>query len=319
MSGPVLVVVGASAGGVETVSQLVAGLPRDLDAAVLVVIHLAARAESYLPQILSRAGRLPAQTAADGQEIEPGRVYVAPPNRHLTVREGRMWLGLDAHVHGVRPAIDPLFESAAADAGERVVGIVLSGTLDDGRLGLRTIRDAGGVTVVQDPDTAIYPEMPRNAIDLVEPDHIVAGSELGELIGKLVGELALAHAPERSALEADVDPKDATTSSHPSGFTCPRCQGALWEEPKGDLLRFRCRVGHTWGEESLLAHETGDIEDTMWTALRMIEEKIALLQRLANQAEGRGRPSAARRFRQRAEHLEPHEGVLRDLIEELEP
>ncbi len=317
---PVLIAVGASAGGVEAVLNLVAGLPGDLDAAVLVVIHIAPRAESVLPSILSRAGRLPAEHVIDGSAIKPGNIYVAPPDQHLTVEDGHLCLSRGPQVHGLRPAIDPLFESVAHVAGSRAIGVVLSGTLADGSIGLRTIKQAGGTTVVQDPATALYAEMPRNAMAIADPDYVTPLQKLPGLLTTLVKKtLALAPA-ERDV--APMDPLDPASEGPqpgvPSPFTCPTCHGVLWEEEQGDLLRYRCRVGHAWGEETLLTDQSNEVERALWTALRTVEEKLALMHRLGRQAAERGHGGVSRRFRDRADALAPHARVLRGLIDDLD-
>jgi two-component system, chemotaxis family, protein-glutamate methylesterase/glutaminase len=182
-----LVVVGASAGGVEALQQFAAGLPADLPACVLVVLHVSPTSASVLPGILDRAGPLQATHAEDGSVLEHGRIYVAPPDSHLLVDETHVLLERGPPEHGHRPAVDPLFRSAARVFGERVVGVILSGALDDGALGLAAIKAGGGVTVAQDPEDAKYPSMPRNAIARAGADHVVAAGGMAELVARLVG------------------------------------------------------------------------------------------------------------------------------------
>jgi two-component system chemotaxis response regulator CheB len=182
-----LVVVGASAGGLEALRQLAAGLPADLPASVLVVLHIPPTGASVLPGILDRAGPLPATHAKDGSPLEHGRIYVAPPDFHLLVDDRTLRLEHGPAEHGHRPAVDPLFRSAARVYGERVVGVVLSGALDDGALGLAAVKAGGGVAVAQDPEDAMYPSMPRNAIDRGGADHVVVAADLAELVVRLVG------------------------------------------------------------------------------------------------------------------------------------
>lgn len=372
-----IVAVGASAGGVETVSRLVGDLPEEFGAALLVTIHVPPTATSVLPRILSRAGPLPARHPADGEALVAGRIYVAPPDRHLVMEDGHVRLERSAAVHGLRPAIDPLFESVARVAGAGGIGLVLSGTLDDGSFGLRAIQDAGGIAIVQDPETAAYPEMPRNALRAV-PDADVAAPI--HLASRLLEHIAAVHR-SRVATGPDTDPAEegspghgnpgpvtldrgdlghaspaqgnpraqgfphtgspvheaadeAAVSGHPppveqgppqdpqpgtpSGLTCPECQGALWEEDRHGLLRYRCRVGHAWGGTSLLRFGGARVEDSLWVALRTVEEKVALLRRLAAGARERGHATAAGRFDERAERLGGHCDALHDLIDGLE-
>jgi two-component system chemotaxis response regulator CheB len=185
-----VVVIGASAGGVEALQDLVRELPADLPAAVLIVLHLPTDAHSSLPGILARNGRLPTLTAESGMTLEQGRIFVAPPNRHLVLVDGSMQLVAGPRENGVRPAIDPLFRSAAKLHGSRTVGVVLSGTLDDGSSGLMAVKSAGGMTIVQSPDDALFPSMPECAILAASPEHVLAASEIGRLLPSLVREEA---------------------------------------------------------------------------------------------------------------------------------
>lgn len=185
-----IIVMGASAGGVEALSNVIGHLDEGLGAAVFVVLHISPIGLSVLPEILERAGRLPAHHATDGEAIKPDRVYVAPPDRHLLVERGRVAVDPGPAEHRSRPAIDPLFRSAAAAYGPRVIGVVLSGTLDDGTEGLRAISACGGVTVVQDPDDALFPGMPSSAVRLAHPDHVARLDDIPQLLGSLVRRMA---------------------------------------------------------------------------------------------------------------------------------
>lgn len=249
-----VVVVGASAGGVEALRDLVSGLPADLPAAVLVVLHLPAQSDSALPAILSRSGRLPAGAARDGDSIESGRIYVAPPDHHLAVVGDCLALTRGPRENGHRPAVDVLFRTAARVLGPRVVGVVLSGALDDGTAGMLAIAARGGVTVAQDPKEALYPAMPHSVVEHVEPDHILPARSIGPLLGQLCREgVKLRSVPagpphlQREADMAEFD-RDTLTSEEPTGavsdLTCPDCAGTLYDMQDRGMLRFRCRVGH---------------------------------------------------------------------------
>lgn len=318
MSGPTIVAIGASAGGVEAVSSVVAGLPADLDAAVLVVIHVPPSSESVLPSILTRAGRLPAVHPTDRQRLEPGQVYVAPPNEHLIVEDGHLRLRRSARVHGLRPAIDPLFAAVADVAGPRSVGVILSGTLDDGSLGLRLIKEAGGVAVVQDPETALYPDMPRNALVAIDADEVAEVDALAPLIIEHVQRLADAAPVVSGGSGHPGEAGDGPQPGAPTGYTCPRCHGALWEDDQHGVLRYRCRVGHAWGEASLSQYAAEQVEEALWTALRSIEEKVALTRRLAANARQRGQSRMADRFTRYADRLAPQAEVMHQLIADLD-
>ena len=261
MSGHDLILLGASAGGVEAVSAVVAGLPTELDAAVCVVIHLRPDASSRLPEILTRVGVLPVVAARNGMGLQPGVVHVCVPDLHMLVEAGEDDLGRMRLVRGprenrTRPAVDPLFRSAALAFGPRVIAVVLSGALDDGTAGLWAVKDRGGIAVVQEPDDAAVPSMPSSALAEVAVDHVAPAHELGPLLARLVRQPVPAQPPPaRQAadeLEREVGISAIDEASHarperygqPSRFTCPDCGGVLWELGVEGPLRFRCEVGH---------------------------------------------------------------------------
>ena len=293
MPGHDIVVVGFSAGGIDPLLQLVADLPRDLPASLFVVHHFPAHSVSALPAILARATELPTVAATDQAQIVPGRIYVGRPDQHLLVGNGFVRLTRGPREHGLRPAIDPLFRSAARSYGSRVVGVLLSGTLDDGTAGLRAIQAARGLTVVQDPEHCAYPGMVLSALDHVDVDHVVPPQDLGQLVSRLARHPAPEPAHERSRAgetrPGDVERAVAGTAGlrqgHPpgraSGLSCPDCGGVLWESEEGGLLRFACHVGHAFGEESLLAQQSDALETALWSAMRALEEKADLARRLA--------------------------------------
>ncbi|HYV65077.1 MAG TPA: chemotaxis protein CheB, partial [Myxococcales bacterium] len=248
-----IVVVGASAGGVEALRSLVGRLPRDLPAAILVVLHVAPDHKSILPRILTGAGPLPAKHAKDGESLEQGHIYVAPPDRHLVVDDGVVRLTRSPPEGGHRPAVDTLFRTAARFHGARVVGIVLSGALDDGTAGLVAVKQRGGVTVVQDPEEALCADMPRSALENVKVDHCLPTAQIAALIGKLAREKVELHSPIPPLLEQETNialdrrQEGETPPGEPSEFACPACGGVLNEVHDGHILRFRCRVGHAYG------------------------------------------------------------------------
>ncbi|HKU61325.1 MAG TPA: chemotaxis protein CheB [Gemmatimonadales bacterium] len=315
-----IVVVGASAGGTEALTELVRGLPVDFPAAVFVVVHFPASASSVLPRILSRAGHLPAVHPDDGDTFVPGRIYVARPDCHLTVRDGRLSVRKGPKENNARPAVDPLFRSAARTGGHRVIGVVLSGNLDDGTAGLLSIKQHGGVAVVQSPDSAQYPGMPRSAIDHVAVDYVVPIEQIPALLVELTrGE---AGAKELMPMDSDdtmsgdeealVDRQ--TQPGTPSTMTCPECHGSLWETREGALVHFRCRVGHAYTAESLLAHQADQLEAALWTALRSLEEHAALSRRLASRASARGHSHSASAFTEQAMDAEHHASTIRNVL-----
>jgi two-component system chemotaxis response regulator CheB len=318
-----IVVVGASAGGVEAISALVAELPRDLRAAVLVVLHLA-RGRSVLPDILTRVGRLPATHPTDREPLRYGRIYVAPPDHHMVVEGSTIRIQHGPTENGVRPAVDPLFRSAARAFGPRVIGIVLTGSLDDGTAGLAAVREAGGVAVVQDPAEAFAPSMPRSALEFVGADHVLPLREIPLLVEALTRERAPEAAsnlsgPHLKPIESDLAEEPIAVRSddrpgHVSVYSCPECNGSLWEVDDAGILRFRCRVGHTYSADSMLAAQTDSVDRALWAALRALEERAALTRRLADRARHRRHAGVASAFEQRAEAAAGHAAVVRDML-----
>ena len=315
-----VVAVGASAGGVEALRSLVAGLPPDYPGAVLVVLHVPRQGPSAMPTILSRYGPLPAAMAVDGEELRSGRIYVAPNDHHLLVFR----LSRGPAENGHRPAIDPLFRSVARAFGERVIGVVLSGARDDGAAGLASIAARGGTTVVQDPDDALYPWMPRAALTHVTPDHIVPVAKMGGLIAGITA-MDLPERPARAddpQLDAEVAISELgpTTAEQldaaPAGFGCPSCGGSLFQLGEQPLPRYRCRIGHAWSPESLLDEQAIALEGALWMALRALEEKSALSHRMATTS-GYGPSTARDRFRDQARDAQAAGETIRGLIARL--
>jgi len=286
-----LVVIGASAGGLQALSQLIGALPADYRGSVFVVMHTSAGVRSELPSLIGRHTGLPTLHAEDGRDIEPGHVYVAPPDRHLLIVPGRMQVVQGPHENRHRPAIDPLFRSAAWAYGPRVVGVVLTGNLDDGTAGLWAIKSCGGTTIVQEPDEASHPQMPWNALLHNRVDHRLRLDEIAALLTRMAREpIASVHPPEPppglpdeiefAKLKADIRDIDHL-AGHLSAFTCPACRGALWELEEGGHLRYRCHTGHAYSQASLLLDQDRAVEESLYTALRAVEEKATALRRLA--------------------------------------
>ncbi|HET8787635.1 MAG TPA: chemotaxis protein CheB [Actinomycetes bacterium] len=317
-----VVVVGASAGGVEALVDLAASLPADLPAAMFVVLHVPSTASSALPDILSRHGPLRAGHGRDGEPIERGRIYVAPPDHHLLLRTGHVRLTRGPRENGHRPAVDPLFRSAAREYASRVIGVVLSGALDDGTAGLLAIKSRGGVAVVQDPGDALYPGMPTSAAEHAEVDHVLAAASMGRLLAKLTAEPATeppGPAPTDMTVEVEMEgfSLEAMEGEHPgepSGFSCPDCNGVLWEIQTEGLRRYRCRVGHAWSPESLLIQQSEALEAALWIALRTLEERAALARRLAEPARRRGHSVTATRFEEQATEAQQAARQVRNLL-----
>jgi two-component system chemotaxis response regulator CheB len=320
-----LVVIGASAGGIGALQTLCASLPFDLNAAVLVVVHTTPSSSNLLPQVLRGAGCLNAVGASDGDLIKKGNIYVAPPDRHLIVDRHHLRLVRGPRENHHRPAIDPTFRSAALAYGPRVIGVVLSGSLDDGTGGLMVIRAHGGEAMVQDPASAPFPSMPENALKMVPDAHVATMKEMPALIAKLVSQPLKDPqpiiAPDRLALSdvrmAELDMAEMESDVHvgtPSAFGCPDCGGVLWEINQEGLLRFRCRVGHAYTAQHLRAEQRQVVETALWSALRALEESAALYRRLSTRADLRNLTSLTRSYAERAATAETNSRTLRDFL-----
>lgn len=319
------VVVGASAGGIEALERLVAGLPPGLPVPVLVVVHVAAGGVSVLPRILGRAGPLPAGHARHGEATVPGRIYVAPPDHHLLAADGTVALSRGPRENGHRPAVDVLFRSAAVTFGPRVAAVVLSGSLDDGAAGLAAVKAAGGVALVQDPADAAHPGMPRSALDRVAPDHVLPAAAIaGALAGLAAGAggdpagaagsagVVGAPAPARPT-DAGGDPGADPAVRAGLELGCPDCGGVLRPHEADGVLR--CRVGHAWASRSLLAAQSGRIEEALWVALRTLEERAELTGAVAAAARQRNHAITAGVLEERARRLDELVGTLRSVLD----
>lgn len=325
MDGHDLVVVGASAGGVEAMRELVADLPPDLPACVLLVLHLPrGGTPSVLPHILQRASALPVHGAADGDLLRPGTVLVAPSDRHLLLDGDRVVLSAGPRENGHRPSIDATLRSAAVERGSRVVGVVLTGNLDDGSAGLRAVVRHGGLAVVQDPGEAMFTGMPRNALAAVPEALAVPLGQLAATLERLV-RTPVGRGPALSPDEARTDDLELIAllgrrleqeqpPGEPSPFACPDCHGVLFDVTDGPTHRYRCSVGHAWYAESLVDRQGQAVESALWMALRTLEERSALAGRVADGAVAAGRDWSSRYFRERADEAEQHAAVLRRLL-----
>lgn len=320
-----IVVIGASAGGVEALRTIMAGLPDDFPAAVLVVLHLPAYGGSVLPAILARAGRLPAAHPVSGETLRSGRVLVAPSDHHLVIEAGKAFLTRGPSENGHRPAIDVLFRSAARAAGPRVVAVVLSGVLDDGTAGLSAVMARGGTSIVQDPKDALYPGMPENALAHVAADYVVPADRIAPLLVELCTDEIPSSDPPDTPTLLDIETEVATLSGTtmdapdrpgtPSGFSCPDGGGVLWEIRDHGLVRYRCRVGHAWSAGSLQGQQAMQLDAALWMALRGLEEKAALARTLADRARERHSPLSAQRFMEQAGEASRAAKLIRSMLE----
>lgn len=319
-----VVVIGASAGGLEALRSLVGGLPADFPAAVCVVMHMSPQSPGILHDILTRSGPLPAVTPRNMERLLPGRIYVAPPDCHLLVEPDRVRVTKGPRENRFRPAIDPLFRSAAQVYGPAAVGVVLTGNLDDGTAGLWTVKQLGGVAVVQDPHDAMFPSMPLSAITHVQVDHVVALPELPSLLVRLTapdttraGEVTV---PEQVRIEVDIAKEENAIDAgvekiaHPSSFACPECHGVLLQLKEAGRVRFRCHTGHAYSIESLLAEVSEGIEEALWNAVRALEEGGMLLRRMAEHLHVREHGAEGTDLEARAEEVRAQSDAIRQIV-----
>lgn len=292
MPGKDIIVIGASAGGIGVIRTILAGLPAEFGGSVFVVVHTSSDAPGVLDVVFGTAGPLPAMLANHGERIEPGRIYVARPDHHLIVEPGRVRLTRGPKENRFRPAIDPLFRSAAQTYGPRVVGIILSGGLDDGTSGLWAVKQLGGTAIVQDPEEAAAPSMPQSALRHVRVDHMLRVHDIAPLLVRLVATPADAQEgdlpmPEEIDIEVKIasedKPKEAglVKLGSPSEYACPECHGVLLQMKDAVPTRFRCHTGHAYTLESLLSDMDEGIEDALWNAIRALEERVMLIRQAA--------------------------------------
>jgi two-component system chemotaxis response regulator CheB len=319
-----IIVLGASAGGVEALVGVTSTLPEQLPAAVFIVLHIPAQGHNYLARILKRSGPLEALEPVDNMPVEPAHIYVAPPDRHMLVERNKIRVVRGPSENRHRPAIDPLFRSAAQAYGPRVVGVILSGALDDGTAGLLAVKRHGGVAIVQDPGEALYPSMPASALAHVQVDRVLPLAAIGPLLVELanmdapaeeVDPLTQSMAKETALTEMDIAMME--NQEHlgtPSVFSCPECGGVLWEMEDGGLLRFRCRVGHAFSIESVLAEQSDTLESALWVALKTLQESADLLRRLLQQARHRHQRWSVEHFQERLQETEQRIKLIQSVL-----
>jgi len=290
-----------------------------------VVIHLPADAPSLLPKILARAGTVQTKTAEDGEQARNGVLYVAPPDRHLIIEiDGTLRTPRGPRENRHRPAVDPLFRSAALAYGPNAIGIILSGSLDDGTAGLLAIKQRGGLTIVQDPDEASYPSMPQSALANVEVDHVLPVSEIARQLSITVKEIRQPREAGNEVPLMDLEKRISEMDSgafrgderpgQPSAFSCPDCGGVLWQIEDGEYTRFRCRVGHAYSPESMLGAQADVLEEALWTAMKTLDESARLAKRLAAAERERGHIWMVERFEQREREARDRADVIRRFL-----
>jgi two-component system, chemotaxis family, protein-glutamate methylesterase/glutaminase len=317
-----IIVVGASAGGLQALLDILGELPRTLPAPILAVIHTPPARESNLADVVSRGGNLPASFVRRDQVLEPGHVYLAPPDFHILVTEIGATLNHGPKENGFRPAIDPLFRTAAKIHGSRAMGIILSGALDDGAYGLKLIKDAGGVAVVQDPEEAMVQSMPLTALQYVAVEHVLNAAAIATLINELTGTRAEGNGkmPKTKDQPDPVEKGGVTIEDMQHQFgpatalTCPDCGGALWEIIDGQIVRYRCHVGHQYSSEALDNGQSDVVEEALWTAVRVLEEHADLRSRMSRRADMAGLDAVATGFSDSAHAAHVQAQAIRDVL-----
>lgn len=318
-----ILAIGTSAGGFDALRFLAGEFARDFPASVVVVIHLSSQFRSALDAILTQAGPLPASFAVDGQKLERSRIYIAPADRHLIVDSGHLRLGSGPRENNARPALDPLFRSAALCCGSRTVGAVLTGTLGDGAAGLSALKQSGGITVVQDPSDAAYAEMPTTALARSHPDYVVSLAGMPALFEKLAAQPSGQPVPVASHLKYEVNVAAGERGTmhemdrigRRSVLACPDCHGVMWEIEDGDLLRYRCHVGHAYSDEIMSLALDDNLRRAFGSALRALDERVALARKLESQASTGGRTGIAESWAAKALEFEAEAKVIRDSIQ----
>jgi two-component system chemotaxis response regulator CheB len=291
-------------------------------------MHTSPSSPGILPKILDRAGPLPAEHATDGEAIQHGRIYVAPPDHHMIIKRNGVHVVHGPRENGFRPAVDPLFRTAARAFRRRVVGVVLSGGLDDGTEGLMRIKACGGCAIVQDPEEAVFPSMPAHAARYVEVDHVVSLAQIPSILAELakapIGAEGAAVMNEAEC-PSDEDRLDMSEVGNaglrtgnlpgpPSGFTCPECGGALWELSNEGLLRYRCHVGHAYTAEGLATEHARKLEMALWTALRALEENAAIRRRMSERSKGQRWETLASEYERQAKDSEERAALIREVL-----
>lgn len=317
-----IIVIGGSSGATAPLKTILGALPRDLPAAVFVVMHIPARSIGMLQTVAAASGQMPVYAATDGMPIASGNIYLAVPDRHLILTQGHMRLGRGPRENMARPAIDPLFRSAAAAYGPRVIGVILSGLLSDGASGLEAIKRCGGIAVVQDPADAIANEMPLAATMATTIDLSVPSARIGDVLSELVRQPAPPGlpVPPDIRLEVDIAAGERVDSTivgrigDPSAITCPHCEGVMTLVRGAKPLRFRCQVGHAMTADILAQEQENAVDEALRVALRIVEERAELVSRMAEDARNSARPVVATLYDERAAEYRRYAETIRRAV-----
>ena len=318
-----IIVIGSSAGGVQALTELVRFLPEDFPGSIFIVHHISPGYKSHLAEILTAKGKLPAISPEDGEAIKPGIIYVARENRHLLVKQDHVMVPFGPRENRLRPSIDALFRSAAAYQTSRVVAVLLTGYLDDGVSGLAAVKRCGGITIVQDPQEAEVPDLPNNAITSMEVDHVLPISAIAAKLVEIVHQPAGEPLPVPEEIIMDVKVSEHTVpgglrSMHNVGeitpYTCPDCGGSMWEVKDEPMGRLMCHTGHSFTMSSFLTSQSEVIENSLWEVIRFIQERMKVIERLAEKDRENGREDSAWNYLKKNEELNYHVRILREFI-----
>lgn len=321
-----VIVIGSSAGGVIALKELVASLPPDFEVPIFIVQHIAPQVHSYLPDILNHSGSLKAKHPEDGEQIRNGHIYIAPPDHHLLIEEDHILVKKGPKENRFRPSVDALFRSAAYTYKNGVIGVILTGMLDDGTSGMWAINQMKGITIVQDPLDALYQSMPQNVLEHVNVDYIVPLAYIPELLIGLttieMEEIPIDEDKNKELMKMEIDiaaqqngfERGIIQMGEPSSLTCPECGGGLTSLTEGKITRYRCHTGHAYSSESLLAEVSETAEVKVWQAIRSLEERIMLLEKSADRSKESGNENVAENFIQKAEKTREATNLLRTFI-----
>jgi two-component system chemotaxis response regulator CheB len=299
---------------VDALTRLVRRLPEHLPLSICVVVHVPAGGRSLLASILDRRTRLRVLEAQDGAPIEAGVIYVAPNDRHLMVDDGRLRLDRGPKINGARPAVDPMLRSLAAAYGPRAVAVILSGALGDGAGGVLAVRRAGGTVIVQDPDDATVPSMPSSALRAIgRADAVLDAAAIGPALQALLPQSPMREDATVARDDHEYGESPDRPGGPPSPYTCPECNGALWEIKDGVAVRYTCRVGHSYSEDALVVEQGSAVESALWAALEALEERAELLQRVAAR-HAEGRPQLRDRFNGAADDALQRAELIREAL-----
>ena len=320
-----IVAIGCSAGGVEALPRILQQLPEEMEASIFIVQHMAATSTPHLVGILQRSCQLPVSWAEQGAPIERRHVVVSPPDVHLLFTDGHVRLSKSARENHSRPSIDKLFRSAAALYDSRVIGVLLTGMLEDGVAGLGAIRQAGGCVIVQDPTDAAFPELPSRALQVVVPDRKLPIDAIGAAIIAFVGkDVGVSPPPLQVALEAEIDregpvtPEKMLALGPQSSLTCPECHGPMWQVGDEQLRRYRCYLGHVATAQHILAGNEVEVEAALWSAVRALNERVLTLETLATDAALIGNGQSAGGYASRAREARQQLEIARQFVMDLD-